>query len=265
MTTADVWHAAMKRARQLQPDRIARAILQSSDTGLRAARFDADGGRTSRVPCSDDGCPDGPEGHSHHVVNDPTGNAATRGQRNDTTTRDRTRLAIAEAKFIGHARAVIRHVAHETPMTWADIIEANQRLRPGQIQAALDLWDGHLLPPAIQQVSDAIDELERLATAYLPRSPSEDEKHWDNREYNDNDVCAWHLAIHRRYRRRRVAGLNICDTCLYLSELLEQKPPQWLLEAEIDLAGKPKAWRAALSRCMDELGIPVHERDQRSA
>ena len=34
------------------------------------------------------------------------------------------------------------------------------------------------------------------------------------------------------------------------------KPPRWLLEAEVDLReSRPLAWRAALSRCMDELGV----------
>lgn len=255
--SADVWHAAMKRARQLDLDRIAAAIAQSAPSGLKAARYDSDGGRTSRVECRDEGCPDGKPGtHSHHVVNDPTGNQATRGPGRDDTTRDRVALELARVQFIGYAGAVIRRVSSERPEnTWQSIRAANSAMPKGTVQAALDLRQIPGLPAAIAKVDAATLTVETIAKRYQSRDPSEDEKHWDNREYNDNSVCAWHLAIHRRYRRPRVDGLNICDTCRYLSDLLEQKPPQWLLEAEVDREAKPKAWTAALSRCMDELGI----------
>lgn len=253
--SAETWHAAMKRARQLDPARIAAAINQSAPSGLKAARYDSDGGRTSRVECQDTGCEDGPPGtHSHHVVNDPTGNAATMGRHKDSSLDDLRRLNTATVDFVRAASEVIVWVSGELPETWAEVVTVNARLMPGTIQAGLDVDDERRLPHAINRVDRAVSVVERLAHDHLPREASADERNW-TAGLADEECCAWHLAIHRRYRRPRVGGTNVCADCVNLSTLLGQKPPQWLLEAEIDLAGKPKAWTAALSRCMDELGI----------
>lgn len=255
--TAETWHAAMKRARQLDPDRIASAIQQSAPSGLKAARYDSDGGRTSRVPCSEEGCDDGPEPHSHHVVNDPTGNAATRGRGRDTSAGELRRLEHAAEQFVTAANGVLWWVCGDTAHTWAGVIRIDSRLLPGTIQAGIDVdHEGHLYG-AISRVERAVAQVERIARENLPREPSVDDRNWTS-QLADEDVCLWHLQIHRRYRRPKVGsfrGDRICSDCMALVLAGEERPPTWLLEAEVDSASKPKVWRQQLSRWLDDLGI----------
>lgn len=252
--SAETWQQAMRRARALDPSRIAASIVQSAPNGLRATSYDHDGGRSSRVECNESDCEDGPPGtHSHHVVNDPTGNAATRGRHKDAGADDLLRLDRAATSFVQSANGVLWWVCGDTATTWQGVVRLNAKLMPGTVQAGLDVDDDYRLPPAITKVDRAVSEVERIAREHQTREPSEDEKHWEHT--NPNDLCSWHQAIHERYRRPRVSGLNICQSCVALAELLGQKPPQWLIEAQVDYEGRPMAWRAALSRCMDELGI----------
>lgn len=253
---AETWRQAMKRARALDPQRLEAAIVADQPNGLRAARYDSDGGgRTTRVECRDESCEDGPPGtHSHHVVNDPTGNAATRGRHKDAGADDLLRLDRATRDFVQSANGVLWWVCGDTATTWAGVVRLNAKLMPGTVRAGLDVDDDYRLPPAIAKVDRAVSEVERIAREHQAREPSTDERHWTD-DLADEQCCSWHLAIHERYRRPRAGGTNACASCLQLAELLGQKPPQWLIEAQVDYEGRPMAWRAALSRCMDELGI----------
>ena len=256
MSSADTWRNALRTARTLNPDRIAARIVAAADTGLRASRYDAIGGRTTFVPCDDpEACYEGPLAHSHIVTSDPTGNAATRSRTSDRSADDLSRLARAHLDFVAGAVVVLDWVAGERPDTWAGVLEANARLMPGSVQAGLDVDDEHRLPGAIAKVDRAVSTVRSIAADHLPRDPSQDEQHW-TAGLADEDCCVWHLAIHRRYRRPRLPGKNICADCVALAELLGQRPPQWLLEAEVDRESKPRVWAAALGRCMDELDIP---------
>lgn len=257
MTHADTWRIAMRRARTLEPDRIAAAIVASADTGLRASRYDSDGVRTSRIPCHEhETCEDGPDPHSHHVTNDPTGNAATRGRRDDTGTADLRRLDAAVLTMIRHAGIVLEWVCGEDPDNWAGVVATNAKLMPGTVQAGLDVDDDYRLPPAIAAVARAVDVVERIASDHLPRTASQDEQHW-TAGLADEDCCQWHLEVHRRYRRPRVGafrGERICADCMTLVLVGDDRPPAWLIEAEVDRLGKPRPWQVALGRWIDELG-----------
>lgn len=252
---AALWHAALQRAGTLRPDRIAAHIVTSADTGLRATRYDTEGGRTTRIPCDDpERCDDGPADHSHITHPDPTGNAATRGRRDDRSIDDVRRLNRASIDFVRHAGVVLEWVGGAQPDTWVGVLAANARLMPGTVQAGLDVDHERRLPNAIEAVDRAVSTVAAIARDHLPRNPSQDEQHW-TAGLADEDCCVWHLAIHRRYRRPRLPGKNICQSCTGLSVLLGQQPPRWLLEAEVDREARPKAWTQALGRCMDELGI----------
>lgn len=251
---SSVWADAMRRARTIRPDRIASAILASADSGLQATRYDRDGGRTSRVPCSEpERCDDGPGDHSHLAHPDPTGNAAV-STRPDSDSDDLRRLNRASIEFVDAACVVLDFVKGERPDTWQAVIATNARLMPGTVQAGLDVDDDYRLPPAIKRVERTVATVAAIARDHLPRTPTQDEQFW-TAGLSDESCCSWHLEIHRRYRRPRVPGTNACQDCLSLAQLLGQKPPRWLLEAEVDREAKPKAWTAALGRCMDELGV----------
>ena len=253
---AALWRTAMRRAQRLNPDRIAGRIVAAADTGLRAARYDAVGGRTCRLPCREhETCEEGPGEHSHLVVSDPTGNTATRGAASDRSSDDLRRLTRSHVEFVSGAAVVLEWVSGERPHTWQGVLTANAKLMPGSVQAGLDVDDWHRLPGAIAKVDRAVSTVAAIARDHLPRDPSTDEQHW-TAGLADEDCCAWHLAIHRRYRRPRLPGKNICQDCVSLALLLGQRPPAWLLEAEVDRETKPRAWSAALGRCMDELDIP---------
>ena len=253
---AATWHEALRRARTLNPAGIAERIRAGADVGLRAVRYDTTGSRTTFVPCDDpEHCDDGPLEHSHMVSADPTGNAATRTRHTDASNADLERLERARVDFIAGAAVVIDWVCGERPDTWTDAIAANAKLMPGSVQAGLDVDDAHILPPAIAKVDRAVSVVAAIARDHLPRDPSHDERNW-TAGMADEDCCAWHLAIHRRYRRPRLPGKNVCQDCVHLVLLGEgAKPPPWLLEAEVDRESKPKAWHGALSRWLDELGI----------
>jgi hypothetical protein len=252
---AATWADAMRRARTVDPGRIAAVIVQSADTGLRATRYDTSGGRTTRVECRDGNCEDGEPGtHSHLVVSDPTGNAATKGRGRDSSIDDLSRLARADAEMIRHAAVVLDWVCGKRPRSWTDVVATADRLMPGTIAAGLDVDDERRLPHAITQVAHNVATVMAIAACHLPRTPTEDEQHW-TAGLAPEDCCAWHLEIHDRYRRPRVGGTNVCGDCLTLAEILGQKPRRWLMEAMIDHGHRPIAWRASLSRAMDELGI----------
>lgn len=257
---ASVWHDAMNRAGRINPLRTAAAIAAQADTGLRSTRYDSDGGRTTSVACDDKHCHEGdPEHypHSHMTTNDPTGNAAVAsisGRGSDGTASDRVELARAVDRFVMHAATVLDWVAGTTPSTWHEVRTMNARLMPGTVQSGIDVDEARRLPRAITETAKAVSIIERIDKANHTRTPTQDEQHW-TAGLGDNDVCAWHLSIHRRYRRPRLSGKNICADCCTLAELLGQRPPQWLLEAEVDRGAKPRAWQQALGRCMDELGI----------
>lgn len=247
------WADAMRQARTLHPERIAAYIVEGTDTGLRASRYDAQGGRTTRVPCRD-GCEEGEAGtHSHLTVPDPTGNAATNGQRTNSTD-DLRRLSRAVSDMVSHAAVVLDWVTGKRPTTWVEVITVDAKLMPGTVRAGLDVDAEHDLPPAIAHVAHAVSTVGAIASVHMPREPSQDDRHWTS-GLAPEDCCAWHLEIHDRYRRPRVGGTNVCGDCLTLAEILGQKPPRWLREAMIDHGDRPIAWRASLSRAMDELGI----------
>lgn len=255
---AQTWRDTLKRAGQLDPTRVAATIVAQADNGLRAARYDSDGGgRTTRVECPEnerEHCEEGPEPHSHLVTSDPTGNAAVRTRR-DPSADDLRRLERAARDFVTAANGVLWWVCGDTANTWQGIVRINARLMPGTIQAGMDVDDDYRLPPAIQRAAKAVETVSAIASDHLPHAPSVDDQHW-TAGLGPNDVCAWHRDVHERYKRPRLAGKNICGDCCAIAELLGQKPPRWLLEAEVDLReSRPVAWRAALSRCMDELGI----------
>lgn len=255
MTHADTWHAALRKARTLQPDRIAALITAGADTGLRATSYDRSGSRTTFQPCeAPEACHDGPTDHSHLTVSDPTGNAATAGRRNDSSTDDLKRLEQAELDFIRHANVVLDFVKGEQASTWVGVVRLEATLLPSTIQSGIDVDHEGILHGPIGGVSRAVSVVERIARDHQPRAPSQDEQHWTS-GLADESVCQWHLSVHRRYRRPRVSGLNICQDCVTLAELLGQKPPTWLIEAMIDHGDRPIAWRASLSRAMDELGV----------
>lgn len=256
MSHAETWADAMRRARQLHPDRIAARITATADTGIRATRYDAIGGRTTRQPCPEhETCEDGPEEHSHRVTSDPTGNAAARGLRGDDAAQDLAQLRRARADFVLASGVVLDWVCGKRPATWTEVLHADAELMPGTVQAGLDVDHAHRLPRAIASVSAAVRTVASLAADHEPRTPSQDEQHW-TAGLADEDCCAWHLAIHRRYRRPRAAGKNICADCVQLVLAGDgARPPQWLLEAEVDRLGKPRVWQVALGRWLDELGV----------
>jgi len=256
---AATWHDAMRRARDLDPERIAAHITASADTGLRAQRFGTVGSRSTFTPCREhETCDDGPAPHEHMVTNDPTGNAAVRGHR-DAGTTDLRHLARAADDMVTHAAAVLDWVAGKHPTTWRDVLLTNAALQPGTIRAGLDVDDERHLPHHIAQVAKAVEQVEAIASDHQPRAATPDEQHW-TAGLADEDCCAWHLRVHRRYRRPKVVllhGQPICADCLALYDLADStRPPDWVLEAEVDRLSKPKAWHAALGRWLDEVGVP---------
>jgi len=253
---ADTWHEAMRRARTLDPSRITAHIVASANTGLCAVRFDTEGSRTTSVPCDDpERCDEGPWDHSHHIArSDPTGNAAVSNSTTGSDTDDLRRLSIAHHDFLVAAGIVLDWVSGKRPTTWAGVLMVNARLMPGTVQAGLDVDDTYALPPAIRSADRAVSAVASIARDHLPRDPSQDEKHW-TAGLADEDCCAWHLEIHRRYRRPRMPGKNICQSCCDLAILGGTKPPRWIREAEVDREGKPKMWQQSLGRWLDELGV----------
>lgn len=251
---AALWADTLRRAGHLNPPRILAAINASADSGLRAARYDKDGGRTSTIPCEDpETCHDGPDDHSHQLASDPTGNAAVNPKRDDTA-KDRLDLGRAVNDFVMYADVVLDFVKGTNPTTWADVVSVAAQLMPGTVQAGLDVDDARRLPRAIQKAHEAVQAVERIHRAHSTREPSQDEQWWTS-GLAPGDCCDWHMEIHDRYRRPRVSGTNICQACIDLALLLGQKPPRVLLEAEVDRDSKPKAWQQSLGRCMDELGV----------
>lgn len=259
---AQVWRDALARAGHLDPIRIAAVIVGQQDNGLRAQRFDAQGGRTSFVACQDaEHCDDGPDDHSHLVHADPTGNAATRGRSVDPGADDLARLDRAAREFITAANGVLWWVSGDTASSWSGVVRLSARLMPGTVQAGLDVDEGNRLPRIIDKVDRAVSEVARIAAGYLPRTPSQDERHW-TAGLAPEDCCRWHYDIKPvgRYKRPRAAGTNVCPECIQVAEWAGQKPPEWFMEALIEKDSKPKAYERALSRLADALEVPPHRR-----
>lgn len=258
MTPAETWHDALRRARNLDPDRIARAIVEHTNTGMRATTYDRDGGRTAAVECVDEWCEDGPASHSHPTTPDPTGNAAL-GAHHDT--RDQAELNQACQDFVAHANVVLDYVAGKHATTWTEVLRLNASLMPGTIQAGLDVDHERVLPSAISVTARAVERVSRLAAAHLPREPSTDERHW-TAGLADEDCCAWHLLVEPRgaYRRPRAEGKNVCADCVALVLAAEgDRPPAWLLEAEVERLAKPRQWTQALGRWLEGPSAPDHD------
>lgn len=257
---ATTWHDAMRTAATLDPNAIAAQINASADSGLRATRYDSTGGRTTFVACDEPGrCDDGPGDHSHMVTSDPTGNAAVNSRGSDDPNGDQRDLTSAHSSFVAAANVVLDFVSGQTASTWQGVTAINSELMPGTVQAGLDVDHERLLPRAINRVSVAVLTVQNITKRHGSRSPSTDEQHW-TAGLADEDCCVWHLTIHRRYRRPRLPGKNICQSCCEVTQVGGERPPDWLLEAEVDRESKPKAWHAALSRWLDELGTPAHQR-----
>lgn len=254
MTPADTWRDAMRRARALDPDRIARAILERADTGIRATTYDRDGGRSANVPCDDPACSDGPDPHSHPTVPDPTGNAALRGTRRQNN--DLRALQAESQRFVAAACVVLDFVAGHRPSTWRGVISANAMLNAGTIQAGLDVDDERVLPHAISEVERSVRLVERIAEVNLPRDPSDVERYWTD-GLADDACCDWHLEVEPRgtYRRLKAGGTNVCAECQQLIDWCHRKPPMWFMEAWVVREAQPIAYRRALSRLVDELGL----------
>ena len=260
--SAETWQQAMKRARALDPSRIAASIVQSAPNGLRATSYDHDGGRSSRVECNESDCEDGPPGtHSHHVVNDPTGNAATRGRHRDAGADDLLRLDRAARAFVQSANGVLWWVCGDTAADWQGVVRIDARLMPGTVQAGLDVDDERRLPHIIDRAARAVTTVERIARDHLPRTASQDEQHW-TAGLGPNDICQWHADVEPkgRYRRPRAGGTNLCPECIQVAEWAGKKPPPWFMDALVERDGQPKAYERALSRLADELEVPPHRR-----
>lgn len=255
---AGIWADTIRTARTLDPPTIAARIVAQADNGLRAARYDSGGSRTTFVECEDpERCHDGPGGHRHQVTNDPTGNSAVghlTGRSDDGHRDELRRLNLAAESFVESANVVLDWVAGVRCPTWHAATFAACRLMPGTVQAGLEVDDEYRLPPAIAAAERSVATVAAVSRHHLPRNPSDDERHW-TAGMADEDCCDWHQAIHRRYRRPRLPGKNICQDCVSLATLGGRKPPAWLLEAEVDRAAKPKAWTLALGRWLDDLGI----------
>lgn len=257
MTLAETWNAAIARATHLDPARITAELYATADTGIRAASYDRTGGRTSRMPCDEpERCDDGPGPHSHVVTNDPTGNAVGRLRGTEGPLR-----AIQQANndFIRHGNVVLDYCVGETRTTWVGVVHRAQQMNPYTVDAGISVDHDRILPRAITAVDHAVGIVAAIARNHMPRTPTEDERHW-TAGLADEDCCAWHLAIHRRYRRPRITGTNICQACQQLTMLGGCRPPRWLLEAEVDRGSKPRMWNQALSRWLDELAVPSHRR-----
>ena len=260
--TAQTWHDAMKRAGELDPVKIAAVIVSQADNGLRAARYDSDGGgRTSNAQCHDQTCDDGPQPHSHPITSDPTGNAATRGRHRDAGADDLLRLDRAARAFVQSANGVLWWVCGDTATDWQGVVRIDARLMPGTVQAGLDVDDERRLPHIIGRVDRAVTTVERIARDHLPRTASQDEQHW-TAGLGPNDICQWHADVEPkgRYRRPRAGGTNLCPECIQVAEWAGKKPPPWFMDALVERDGQPKAYERALSRLADELEVPPHRR-----
>ncbi len=255
MTTAETFATVVVQAMTLDPHGLTESLLivhdrlpgsaTGSESGIRAARVET---------CQDQTCPqsDGWD-HTHPVPTDPTGDAALRPSESD---RDLDAIEHHVGRFVANvAELHARSVSNGPPTTWSQAVQsAGLLVSMGAVDTLETTWGTKAVKRWVTAAGDAIHDLQLIADGHASREPSQDEKHW-SAGLADEDCCVWHLAIHSRIRRPRSPGKNICPDCCSLAELLGQKPPPWLIEAEIDRAGRPKAWTAALSRCMEELGV----------
>lgn len=213
-----------------------RQISEGRDDGLRAARYDRSGGRSAEQASA-------PE----RWVMEP---------RRDRTDADLALLASLERSYVtAIAEIAVRSRSGRPCEDWDEAVHDHRLLAEMDAVGVLERIPGEKPAKWVLRAGDALHDLEALARRHATRTPTQDEQHWHEGS-NVNDVCAWHLAIHQRHRRPRRPGTNICDTCAALVTAGEgARPPAWLLEAEIDREAKPKAWTAALSRWLDELGV----------
>lgn len=199
------WHAAIIRADTLDPAAAWRAAnrtlqLVAAAPVLRAVSLD---GQVST------------SGHT-----DPTGaEAEAAGHRPGVADQsaDVSTLARIEAtrrRFIEQANVVLGWVCGDTPDSWHGVVARSRQLHPGTIQAGLDVDDESLLPPAIEQVVQAVDDMagicDDLGCATRPPSPLE-----KGRTLNlpDEACCTLHLAAHSAYRVERLPGKLLCQWC----------------------------------------------------
>lgn len=233
---AQLWSDLLESAMALDPSAVRLEILASRDDGLRAANYDSAGGRSADV-----------SSHPERMALNPC---------KDRTESDLGRLESLMASYVAAVGAIaVRSRSGVRATTWDGAVKDHNLLDQMGAVGVLERIEGEKPAKWVRRAADALRDLERMADQHAGRDPTEDEKHWHDGT-NVNDVCAWHLAIHQRHRRPRTPGTNICATCQALVLAGEgARPPAWVIEAEIDRGSRPKAWTAALSRWLDELGI----------
>ena len=241
MTLAETFAGIAADAMLLDLAALRYTIRSTAEDGLRAASYEGPSGRSA---------------DSSSVVERQALNP-----RRDPAWDDLDRLDHLESRFVAAVGELARRsMSRGVPATWDEAVHDAHLLAEMDAVGVLERT-GQKPARWVLVAGDSIHDLEVIARRHAPggRAPTEDEKHWKDGA-NVNDVCAWHLAIHHRHRRPRRPGTNICDTCATLVTAGQgARPPAWLLEAEVDREAKPKAWTAALSRWLDELGV-VRER-----
>lgn len=231
-----LWDDLDKQAAELDPDALRAVIMESRDDGLRAASYDGASSSRSANRSS----------HPERIA---------MSTKRDTTDADLQRLdELVDRYVVAVYEIATRAHSGPFPNDWRSARLGHKRLCDMDAIGVLERLPGLTPSKHIHRAGDCLHDLEVLARRHTARNPSRDERDWTD-GLGDKDVCAWHLSVHRRYRRPRVPGKNICHDCAAVSELLGQKPPTWLIEAMIDHGDRPIAWRASLSRAMDELGI----------
>lgn len=233
---ASTWATIAADAMLLDPAAIRATIRSTLDDGLRAASYDGAGGRSADV-----------SSHPERVALNP---------RRDPSWADLDAIDHHVSRFVtAVAELAIRSHSNGAPEDWDEAVQDAHLLAEMDAIGVLERIPGQKVRRWVEMAGDAIHDLTLIARRHASgRAPTEDEKHWERT--NPNDVCSWHLAVHARHRRPRRPGSNVCETCAALVIAGQgARPPAWLLEAEVDREGKPKAWTAALSRWLDELGV----------
>jgi hypothetical protein len=234
-TIADTFAQIADDAMALDLPALRATIRATADDGLRAASYDGPTARSATV-----------SSHPERAALNP---------RRDPSWADLDRIDHLEARF---TRAIYelatRSHSGPFPTDWRSATLGARRLVTDDSIAVLDRT-GQKPARFVLIAGVSVHDLELIGRRHASgRKPTEDEQNWERT--NPNDVCSWHREIHDRHRRPRLPGKNVCQVCADLASLLGQKPPRWLLEAEVDMREpRPVAWRAALSRCMDELGV----------
>jgi hypothetical protein len=222
-TTVDyaaLWHASIIRADTLDPDAAWRAVngtqrATNAAPVLRAVSLD---GRVST------------SGHS-----DPTAAVADAAQAAEpprATTFDPLSVERTRRRFIANANIVLDWVSGDIVEDWRGVVRRARRLQPGTIQAGLDVDDEYLLPPAIEHVAQAVDDMaavcSALGCATRPPTPLERGR---QAKLPDSACCTLHLSAHSAYRVPRLDGKLLCQWCDALVHAAGGKlPPVWLID-----------------------------------